>query len=427
MNEYEIASDLGFNQSEFELLSQFMLHKKPHLDWKVCDFENYINYVIEIRKQIKFNTINSNIAYFESSHLGLTRHEYQKNYFQYSYQRYDLTLIEEDWLDKIYNIHITCFRSNGLFVKSGMSAFLVSILTLKRIYPFFNSIQYAKDGYFEVNDMFTHHLKVYSIAYLGEVNLPHPDIVILDSTTNIVDKTQWINAKIIIIDTTCWATSDPIIFNLLEGLKNYSGLIILVRSHIKLDCFGLEINRLGSIVILTNNNLLNIDNKFKDACHETACNIGCNFNIEDCYPWLFHKKFHELSKIRTNRIKYYTNKIYKKIINEKNIDFPISKGQHDLFIMAKFNRTPKSVIKKFKFGNPVVRYARQLCAIAKKMGLPLVPSSSFGLCYSSFDGHLNRNGTEAYLRLAPSPNMSETQANQIADFFIEWFSKINRY
>ena len=111
MNEYEIASDLGFNQSEFELLSQFMLHKKPHLDWKVCDFENYINYVIEIRKQIKFNTINSNIAYFESSHLGLTRHEYQKNYFQYSYQRYDLTLIEEDWLDKIYNIHITfCSR-----------------------------------------------------------------------------------------------------------------------------------------------------------------------------------------------------------------------------------------------------------------------------------------------------------------------------
>ena len=426
MNEYQIAGDLGFNGSEFELLSRFMLHKKPLIDWKVCDFKDYINYVIEIRKQIKINTINSNVAFFESSHLGLARHEYQKNHFQYSYQRYDLTLIDDNWLSKIYNIDVPYFKSNGLFVKSGMSAFLLSILTLKRLYPDFKSLHYAKDGYFEVNDMFTHHLNLYQITYFGEESISQPDIAILDSTTHIVDQIHWINAKVIIIDTTCWATSDPILYSLLESLKDYSGLIILVRSHIKLDCFGLEINRLGSIVILANTNLTNIDLKFKEACHETACNIGCNFNIEDCYPWLFNKQFHELSKMRTNRIKYYTNKIYKRLINEQNIDFPISKGQHDLFIMAKFTRTNKKSSKKFKLGDPVVRYARQVCTIAKKVGLPLVPSSSFGLCYSSFDGHHNRNGADAYLRLAPSPNMNEAQADQIADFFIEWLPKGNK-
>jgi len=427
MNEYEIASDLGFNQSEFELLSQFMLHKKPQIDWKVCDFEDYIRYILEIRRQIKINSVSSNIAFLESSHLGLIRQAYQKNYFQYSYQRYDLKLIDENWLDRIYNIQDPCFSSNGLFVKSGMSAFLVSILTLKRLYPSFTSLHYAKDGYFEVNDMFTRYLNLYNVSYFSEENQRQPDIVILDSTTAIVDKIQWINAKIIIIDTTCWATTDPIINNLLGHLKDYSGLILLVRSHIKLDCFGLEINRLGSIVILVNTSLSNDMHQFKDACHETTCNIGCNFNIEDCYPWLFYKKFHELCKMRTNRIKYYTNKICDRLIKEKDIDFPVYKGQHDLFIMAKFTRIPKSFNKKFKFGNPVMRYARQVCEIAKKIGLPVVPSSSFGLCYSSFDGYLNRAGTEAYLRLAPSPNMSETQADQIADFFIEWFAKGNRY
>ena len=110
-----------------------MLHKKPHIDWKVNDFEDYISYVTELRKQIKVNAINSNIAFFESSHLGLIRREYQNNYFQYSYQRYDLTLIDENWLDKIYNINMPIFSSSGLFVKSGMAAFLVSILTLKRL------------------------------------------------------------------------------------------------------------------------------------------------------------------------------------------------------------------------------------------------------------------------------------------------------
>jgi len=427
MNEYEIASDLGFNISEFELLSQFMLSKKPHIDWKVCDFDNYINYVIEIRNQIKVNAISSNIGFLESSHLGLMRHKYQQNYFQYSYQRYDLKLIDEDWLDKIYNISMPLFRSNGFFVKSGMSAILASVLTIKRLYPLFNSLRYAKEGYFEINDMFTHHLNIYQITYFNEEHPHQPDIVILDSTTHIVDKIQWVNAKVIIIDTTCWAPSDPVLYELLENLKDYLGIVILVRSHIKLDCFGLEINRLGSIVTLVNNNGLDVDNKFKEACHETICNVGCNFNIEDCYPWLFDKRFHELCLMRTNRIKYYTNKIYKKLMNEENIDFPISKGQHDLFIMAKFARTPKSFSKKFKFGNPVVRYARQVCSAAKKIGLPLVPCTSFGLCYSSFDGYRNRTGTEAYLRLPLSPNMSEVQADQIADFFIEWFSKGNKF
>ena len=426
MNGYQIASDLGFNISEFELLSQFMLHKKPHIDWKVNDFEDYISYVTELRKQIKVNAINSNIAFFESSHLGLIRREYQNNYFQYSYQRYDLTLIDENWLDKIYNINMPIFSSSGLFVKSGMAAFLVSILTLKRLYPSLNYLRYAKDGYFEVNDMFTHHLKFYQITYFGEENLYPPDLVILDSTTCIVDQAQWIDAKVIIIDTTCWATSDPILVSLLENLKNYLGLIILVRSHIKLDCFGLEINRLGSIIILANTNLPNVVHKFKESSQETTCNIGCNFNIEDCYPWLFHKKFHELSKMRTDRIKYYTNKIYQRLINEENMELSISKGQHDLFVTAKFIRT-KHLIKKFKFDNPVVRYTRQICNIAQRNGLPLVPSPSFGLCYSSFDGHHNRNGTEGYLRLAPSPNMNEAQADQIADFFIEWFGNGNKY
>lgn len=427
MNEYEIASDLGFNRSEFELLSQFMLCKKPQIDWQVCDFEHYVNYVVEIRAQIKINALNSNIAFPESSFLGLMRHEYQNNYFQYSYQRYDLALIDDDWLDKIYNISMPYFRSNGIFVKSGMSAVLATVLTIKKLYPSFNSLRYDKNGYFETNNMFTKYLNLYNISYFNKDNLLPADIVILDSTTYIVDKSQWNNAKIIIIDTTCWAPSDVILCNLLEDLKDYEGLIILVRSHIKLDCFGLEINRLGSIVVLFNTNLQDVDRKFREACHDIVCNIGCNFNIEDCYPWLFNKKFHALCNTRTNKIKYYTNKIYTRLMNEKSIDIPISKGQHDLFIMAKFARIPKSVFKKFKFGNPVVRYVRQVCAAAKKIGLPLVPSTSFGLCFTSFDGYSDRDGTQACLRLAPSPNMSETQADQIADFFVEWFLKGNRY
>jgi hypothetical protein len=423
MNEYELSSDLGFHPSEFELISQYLHQKKPHIDWKAEDFEGYVKYVVEIREQIKAHSVAFHSYHIETSHSGLVRTHYHTAQFQYSYQRYDLMLLNDDWLKKIYHVTDPDYHSDGLFVKSGMSAFLASSLTLKRLYADLNSIHFSRDGYFEINDMFSYHLNLFQVGYFEDLNIGAKDIVILDSTAVLPEKNIWMLAKIILIDTTCWEPSNPLLCQLLEKLKAFTGLIILVRSHIKLDCFGLEVNRLGSIVILKHENSNPIYQTFKDACHETICNVGCNFNIDDCYPWLFDPKFHALNKMRTNRIKYYTNKIYQKIATKDISDFTITKGQHDLFIKAKFKRTPKNIITKFKLGCPILRYARHICSAGRKMGLPILPATSFGLCYTTVDGHRSRTGTEAFLRLAPSPNMNEKQAEKIADFFIEWFSK----
>jgi len=421
MNKYEISGDLGFSQAEFEFVSQYTQEKKTFLSWDVDNFDAYVNYITQIREQIKAYNVASHSAHFESSHLGIVRREVHAKLFQYSYQRFDLAVLGDNWLHSIYNISDNRYHSHGLFVKSGMSAFLASLLTLKRLYPTFKNIYLSKEGYFETNDMVNHYLGGFKVDYYHDdvLKIKNPDIVIIDSSSTIPPKDIWFKAKVIIVDTTCWEPNSVFLIELLENLKNYEGLVLLIRSHIKLDCFGLEVNRLGSIVIFGTDNAEN----FRDECHETTCNIGCNFNIDDCYPWLFDKKFHELCNIRTQQIKYFTNKIYNKIISEDVSNFSIVKGPHDLFIKAKFIRQPKSEFKKLKLGHPMQRYARHVCAAAQKNKLPLVLGTSFGLCYTALDGHGNRTGTETYLRLAPSPNMSENQANKIADFFVDWFSR----
>ena len=112
-----------------------------------------------------------------------------------------------------------------------------------------------------------------------------------------------------------------------------------------------------------------------------ACNIGCNFNIDDFYPWFFNKEFHNLCKIRTEQIKFFTRKIYHQIlsvIDQNNSSFQFSTGQHDLFVVLKFKRNKKTNQRLFHFSNPVQRYARSIASIARASGLPIIHSASFG-------------------------------------------------
>ena len=303
-----------------------------------------------------------------------------------------------------------------------MSAFLSIFLSLKRLDPSLSHVALSAQGYFEIEEMLRYHTDLFSIEHYSESMAKKPDIAILDSTTVLPKQHLWSDAKILIIDTTLWASNHPTLKALLTQTR-FKGLILLLRSHIKLDCFGLEVNRLGSIVAVKTQDADCDLQMIRKHLHETACNIGCNFNIDDFYPWLFNKEFKMLCQKRTEKIKSFTRTIYAKLkplVEDNASGFELSKGDHELFIALQF-KCDRTGRRKYDFGNSLQRYARSIVSKAKHAGLPIIHGASFGLFCTAIDGHLHRDGNKGYLRLAPSPNMNLAQADKIADFIVSVF------
>ena len=413
-----ISGELGFTKSEFDFITQYMLQKTKLLHFTTKNLLHYTKYLANIRKELRGFNLEKFSAYSESEYHGVANVLQQDINFKYTYQRYDLTASIHDWLAEIYHTNSRNFLSNGLFVMSGMSAILVSILGIKHYSPNSINIKISKNGYYEINDLLTKSLYNLNKTYFEDESAVSPiDIAVLDTSSHILPKQKyWETAKFIIIDTTCWNLGDTNLTKLLLTLQTYQGIIILIRSHIKLDCFGLELNRLGSIVVLTAKNsnpktrLAAI--KLHKSCQEINGNIGCNLHLYDYYPWLLDNKFQQLAAIRTTRIKQYTKLIYARLYSMANGEYEIIKPQHELFILIK--------LLKHYIPEPIVQYAQKICNIANAMGIAILPAPSFALCCTSFDGFKSKVDEAIYLRIAPSPNINTAQAEQTANFFVEF-------
>lgn len=414
---YAPSGELGFDGCEFDFLSRYMANRQHAGSWAVDNLEGYIAHLSKIRKELRFYSIEKFSGRSESEYFGVAEVNAHSNSFKYTYQRYDLESSAENWLNKTYHICDDNFLSYGLFTMSGMSALLVSLLSIRHLYPKNAQIRMSRHGYFEINDMLSRSLNFFDKTYFDDQNVSDPDIVVLDSSAPALPHPdEWTGAHIIIIDTTCWELGSPILENLLVTLREHQGIVILVRSHIKLDCFGLEVNRLGSVIVLSSTNTPtkgHIEPEiFHKTCKEINGNIGCNFHLHDYYPWLLEKKFQVLAHRRTARIRHYTNLIGDVIAASQVTDCEIiNKTQHGLFILVKLLR--------HKIKDPIVDYTKEICSLANRMGVALLPAPSFALCCTAFDGFRSKIDNEVYLRIAPSPNMSLGQAQKIADFFTD--------
>jgi hypothetical protein len=422
---YDISSEFGFNDVEFDFISQYMHNKKNINLCNGSEFKLFINNTAEIRKEIQISNLIKYSAYSESSSTGVFIEDPDDlENFQYSYQRYDLKFRYKNWLNKIYGIQNASFISDGLFVASGMSALFVSIMSLKHLYSEYTQTYISKDGYFEIDNMLNKYTHLFNKKYFEEGELCQADIVILDSSsTDLPRKETWIDAKIIIIDTTCWEPGNSTLEYLLTTLENHQGIMILIRSHIKLDCFGLEVSRLGSIVVLSskNTNIATIGDleAFQKVCQELNGNIGSNFSLFKYYPWLAEKQFHNICRNRTQKIRLYSKLIADKVISGNISGFEVIKPQHGLFMLIKFLKNKPTDPLQFK------KRIREICSFGNENGIAITPAPSFALCYTTFDGFKNNFDNEVYLRICPSPNMHLNQMEKIGDFLTQVLSNYN--
>ena len=191
--------------------------------------------------------------------------------------------------------------------------------------------------YFETIDIFNNFN--YIVEYLETINKNIEqniyDILYIDSSSPDFDCIDYkkVSVKTIVCDTSCLSPLDPYIKNLVFYANENNIPLFLVRSNLKIDCFGLEINRLGSVVIICDNN-----DKFIQNIKNIARINGNKSELNHIYPWLGNNIFFELIDKKVKRVQNITNiiKNYCKL-NLSRDKYNILEFKHNLYftIIAK--------------------------------------------------------------------------------------------
>jgi hypothetical protein len=159
--------------------------------------------------------------------------------FDYEYQRADLAVAGPS----AYSVQ--GLEKNLLptqYTTSGMAALAASLLAVQRVWPGC-SFEARADGYPETREL------------IGLLRVDEHDrsarVVVIDSTvdTPLTARTRLKDAAVAIFDTSCFAASSSRIRAITTIARDVDVPLILIRSHTKLDCLGLDYGRLGSVVV----------------------------------------------------------------------------------------------------------------------------------------------------------------------------------
>ncbi|MCO4755196.1 MAG: hypothetical protein KC478_11995 [Bacteriovoracaceae bacterium] len=106
--------------------------------------------------------------------------------------------------------------------------------------------------------------------------------------------------KLVVVDTTCWAVGSAEIQRIYDKYINCCDLLVLFRSHSKLDMGGVEYGSLGNLSLFSKDQALidEASEKFK-----RILGLSGSFAIlDEIPPYLFSESFYESSKRRVQAI-----------------------------------------------------------------------------------------------------------------------------
>lgn len=338
----------------------------------------------EINKMIKEKYNN----YFSLTNVNSSNKINDIYSFNYEYQRYDSKLIYNNFEKQFYNLENS--HSKTYFTNCGMSAIFSLLLSLKLNDKF--NIVHSEDIYFETK-------KIINIFKLKKGKR----IYYYDSISNSFDLNINIKESIIVIDTTCYHPS--YYTDYINNLLLNNNIVILVRSHVKLDMLGLEYSYLGSISYLIPYNIdrkrfkliKNIIQKAMDICG----NVGLYAMENNIFPLLNEPKFINLNKERIIRINNNNEYFYNKIKNDN-----IRLHKHKLFLTLNVSSQDISEL---------IEYVRNLSLESKGL---FYYSSSFGFDYIALDTYFDLISKKNTIRISIG-DVDKKIIDKFIDFFME--------
>ena len=329
-----------------------------------------------------------------------------KNTITYSYQRHDLQVNCDSWLKYLYNINEN--NSCGTFFSCCMASISTLIIVLKN---FCKNAVFSNLPYFEAFD-FCEKYGINCIEYKNFNNKEKVDFLWLCSASpNFLSiNYKLIKTNIIVFDTSCLSPTDKYIVELYNYCKNTDKTLILVRSHMKIDCFGLEINRLGSIVIFNDkNNILN-------ECKELRIALGNNTTLNNIYPWLGNNDFFELINENVLKVQAIMRDVKKYL--QKNLDankYEVCPFDHNLYCTIKIKNKV----------NNLDELNKNTSLYAQKFDLPVVTASSFFIEKIGIDNFVRRlDNNSQFLRISLSMWVNKTKTMKSIKRIVEYLNNL---
>lgn len=366
--------------------------------------------VSKIKKDVKKAILKRFINFSESSNGKIVEIGHKCGNISYSYQRHDLEFNTDNWLKFLYNNDLKSAVSIGTFFSSGMGGIstLISVLVQNNFLDFV----FTDIPYFESYDYLTNYFpnaKAKEIKdYNGEGFI---DVLWIDSASPKFLETNYkeIHTKIIVCDTSCLDCSSDYIKELIEYTNNKNITLFLVRSHMKLDCFGLEVNRLGSVVAVNDvNNLLEKVKTLK-ICY------GNNTTLSNIYPWLGYEEFFELTTKDVKSTQDINNLIESELVKK------LDKNKYDV---VHFNHCLYFTIRLKKYEGDFNKLNSEVSKYCQSFNLPVNTASSFYLEKIGVDNFIRRlDNNSKFLRISSS-FIKKEQAIEIAEKVAEYLNNI---
>ena len=369
-----------------------------------ADFEAFRHSVRALRKRILLQQVEKTALLPETSPVGLKRFLSPGGPVMYGYQRYDLRRVDIDWLKELYFASKKERFADGLFLACGMSAItaLFSIFVRRD----WKKVQFSPVPYFESNLLAKRFFAHITFDQTDDQFSSDRDVLWLDTSS-----LSWPtfperagSIRLVVIDTTCVEPDSEHILRWLHESARLRCPLALVRSHMKLDSFGLELGRLGSaVVIAPDDNTNEIEELVKELL-QARSGFGTGFNLVNLYPWLGNPEFASLSRSRTTAMRQVIQRLHSALLEaRKPTDrFEMLPTTHGIFLVIQTHLGVRDNENRQDCGNPFQSFAlsRRIAEICGKHGLPVIAAGSFGLDQITINDFVNLNDGQHQVRVS---------------------------
>lgn len=389
---------MAFKEREVHFLSSFLGPSEVYR--RIKTEQDNLKAKQRARRQLLARAAREVRYYTETNSQGYRKYRYFDYEFKFNNQRYDLEFTDRNVAERIYGPIMDIESMCGVFTASGMAAIAAAAMTVQILVP--EGVQFilpSGQEFHETQHLFKSYLRnngpieVAVVCSSGSINVQH-------ALSNVP------NAKIFIVDTTCWDLGGAEVARLVKELKKSDSLVFLVRSHQKLDSFGIEYSRLGSVVAIHSDQRL-VTQAYSE-CKRIVATFGMQMHLTSLIPFLGVGAFAGLSHARTERIRNNTFRAFHAMRGafDGSSRVTIRAYPHSLFFSIHIKET---------MNHETLKACAQRCAsVLRGYKVPAFYASSFGFDFTALDSFVDARTGEATIRVAVGDHAPSTVVALIA-------------
>jgi hypothetical protein len=302
----------------------------------------------------------------------------------YKYQRFDLRFLATSYLSTLYtDMELATEQSLGLLTSGGMAAVTATLYALSSMQPGKMTLRVAPDAFFETHSF----LRLFAANVMvddGSVAGSKPHVLFLDSIGREPHSAMLFDAvrppDAVVFDTTAYDRRDARIVAVVAHCYEHRIPTFLVRSHTKLDTFGIELGRLGSIVGIDGEAVM------RSASNHVAL-TGQNFDPRNVLPIMNSPEAKKLSTQRVASLRQAGRA--SALAARRRLGRRVKSFHHGLFFVVDLDSD-----------DPSDELATDLARRLDQSECPVRAAGSFGLDFFAIDQMRERGAPRPALRVA---------------------------